>query len=44
MTTTIFTEFLRVMDTQIDVQGGNIEFPYNCAPHVQIVISMKRKT
>jgi len=26
MTTTIFTEFLRVMDAQIDVQCGNIEF------------------
>jgi hypothetical protein len=25
------------MDAQTDVQGGNIEFPYNCAAHVQIM-------
>jgi hypothetical protein len=44
MTTTIFTEFLSVMDAQIDVQGGNIEFPYNCAAHAIYVISVKPKT
>jgi len=37
MTTTIFAAFLRAVDAQIDVQGGNIEFPYNCVPHVQII-------
>jgi hypothetical protein len=35
MTTTIFTEYLRVMDAQIDDQGRNILFPYDCAAHVR---------
>ena len=35
MTTTIFTEFLGVMDAKIDVKCGNILFPYNRLAHVQ---------